>query len=153
MISIPIKIVQQSAKKNHQAIAQIYKDLNVEFELNDFFKNMPDLYGQSSLAICRSGASTIAELIYLGLPSILVPLPTSAANHQFYNAKALLDQGAGVYFIQKYLTPEILADEIKRFILEKNALDNMRKNLLAMRVDSAKIFADHIISLLLHSSS
>jgi UDP-N-acetylglucosamine--N-acetylmuramyl-(pentapeptide) pyrophosphoryl-undecaprenol N-acetylglucosamine transferase len=151
-ISTPIKIVQQSAKKNHERIAQIYKELGIDYELSDFFKNMPELYGQSSLAICRSGASTIAELIYLGLPSILVPLPTSAANHQFYNAKALLEQGAAIYFIQKYLTPQILADEIKRFVLNTDALQDMRNNLLGMRVDSAKIFTDHIISLLVRNS-
>ena len=152
LTQVPIKVIQQAAKKNHYQITQIYQELGVEFELSDFFQNMPELYGQASLAICRSGASTIAELIYLGLPSILVPLPTSAANHQVYNAKALVEPGGAVYFIQKYLTPQILADEIKRFISNTAALEEMREYLLGMRIDSAKIFTDHIISFLVRNS-
>ena len=65
-------------------------------KLYDYREDMPSLYAAADLAVCRSGASTVAELALLKKPSILVPLPSSAGGHQKYNALALASHGAAV---------------------------------------------------------
>lgn len=65
-------------------------------KLFDYREDMPALYAAADLVISRSGASTVAELAHLKKPSILVPLPSSAGNHQKYNAQALSAHGAAV---------------------------------------------------------
>ena len=57
--------------------------------LKDFFINVDDILSNANLAICRAGAGTIVDLINFKIPSILIPLPSSKDNHQFFNAKIL----------------------------------------------------------------
>ncbi len=59
-----------------------------------FMDDMASAYAAATLAVCRAGATTIAELTRIGLPSILVPYPHAAANHQEFNARTLADHGA-----------------------------------------------------------
>ncbi len=61
-----------------------------------YLKRMEDAYAAADLAVCRSGATTLAELTCAGLPSILVPYPFAAADHQTENARALVDIGAAL---------------------------------------------------------
>ena len=56
--------------------------------------DMPSLYAAADLAVCRSGASSVAELAVVGLPAVLVPLPGAPGDHQTVNARALVDAGA-----------------------------------------------------------
>ncbi|HKV50605.1 MAG TPA: UDP-N-acetylglucosamine--N-acetylmuramyl-(pentapeptide) pyrophosphoryl-undecaprenol N-acetylglucosamine transferase [Gemmatimonadaceae bacterium] len=71
-------------------------------------------YAATDLAVTRSGALTLAELCAWGIPSILVPLPTSAAGHQDANARVLADDGAAVYIAQADLSPLRLDAEVRR---------------------------------------
>jgi UDP-N-acetylglucosamine--N-acetylmuramyl-(pentapeptide) pyrophosphoryl-undecaprenol N-acetylglucosamine transferase len=66
----------------------------------DFLDPMPDAYAVATLAISRSGMMTVAELAAWGIPSILVPLPTAAADHQTANARVLADAGAAIHLSQ-----------------------------------------------------
>jgi len=79
-------------------------------------------YAAADLAITRSGALTLAELCAWGIPSILVPLPTSAAGHQAANARVLADAGAAVDVPQTALTPQRLEAEVRRLTGEPAAL-------------------------------
>jgi len=73
-----------------------------------FIDRMEYAYGASSLAICRSGATTIAELAIAGLPSILVPYPHAAADHQTHNAAAMVEAGAAELLKENALTTDLL---------------------------------------------
>jgi UDP-N-acetylglucosamine--N-acetylmuramyl-(pentapeptide) pyrophosphoryl-undecaprenol N-acetylglucosamine transferase len=68
----------------------------LEYRLVRYEDNMPGLYSAASLAICRAGATTVAELAAAGLPAVLVPLPGAPGDHQTRNAMALVEAGAGV---------------------------------------------------------
>ena len=70
---------------------------------------MTPAYRAADLVVCRAGAMTVAELCAWGKASVLVPLPTAAADHQTYNARALADVGAAVLLPESELTPESLA--------------------------------------------
>jgi UDP-N-acetylglucosamine--N-acetylmuramyl-(pentapeptide) pyrophosphoryl-undecaprenol N-acetylglucosamine transferase len=65
---------------------------------------MPELLSSSDILIGRAGASTIAEIIATAKPAILIPYPSAAENHQFFNAKMVVKHGGGWCFEQKDLT-------------------------------------------------
>jgi len=77
-----------------------------------FIDPMADAYAASDLVVSRSGAMSLAEIMAWGLPPILVPLPTAAANHQLVNARATADAGAGVLLEQRDLSATSLAEAI-----------------------------------------
>ncbi len=72
----------------------------------DFLDPMAEAYAVAHVAVCRAGAVTVAELCAWGLPSILIPLPTAAGNHQTRNAEAMARSGAAWFLPQADLTPE-----------------------------------------------
>jgi UDP-N-acetylglucosamine--N-acetylmuramyl-(pentapeptide) pyrophosphoryl-undecaprenol N-acetylglucosamine transferase len=141
-----IRIIQQASLALHAKMKEKYRNIGVNAEISNFFQDIYLKYNQANLVIARSGASTISELIYAGLPAILVPLPTSAQNHQLYNAKALSSAKASWYFAQNDLTCNVLADQILPLILQPSILQEARTNLLAMKKDAAQIFASALIS-------
>jgi UDP-N-acetylglucosamine--N-acetylmuramyl-(pentapeptide) pyrophosphoryl-undecaprenol N-acetylglucosamine transferase len=151
LTTMPIKIIQQAKKENHYLLQQEYHKLGFECQISDFFHDMPTLYNQAHLMICRAGASTIAELISVALPSIMIPLPNSADQHQIYNAKALFAKKAAVCLTEDDLTHDILAYEILHLLENPSVLEQMSANLILMKTDGAKNFADHLISVLLQS--
>lgn len=142
---IKIFIVQQALKKDWEYLENAYNsNLCVKFEIAEFFDNMPDRYNESDIVICRSGASTIAELISLGKPAIMIPFPAASDNHQFYNAKFLENKNASWCFEQKNVTPEILAKKIIALYSNKNLLEEASKNLSQLKLDSSCILADTV---------
>ena len=81
-----LKIYQQTNSVNFEVLKNFYKDINIDYELFDFNKDISNLMSKSNICITRAGASTLAELVFLNLPCLAIPLPTSKDNHQFENA-------------------------------------------------------------------
>tara|TARA_B100000035_G_scaffold195461_1_gene166868 strand:- start:12142 stop:13194 length:1053 start_codon:yes stop_codon:yes gene_type:complete len=81
-----IIVVQQIRKEDLKEMEKFYKDLNVKFKLENFFTNIYDEINTSDIIISRCGASSLAEIEYFKKFCILVPLPSSANNHQYFNA-------------------------------------------------------------------
>jgi len=79
----------------------------------DFLDPMADGYAVADLVVSRAGMITVAELCAWGLPSILVPLPTAAADHQTANARVLREAGAALLLPQAELSGERLGGEVK----------------------------------------
>ena len=97
--------------------------------VNAFIERMDYAYAASDLVICRAGATTIAELVRLGKPSVLIPYPHAAANHQVENARSIADAGGA----------EILFDhEVSGKLLE-TILALFRTNRLQQMSSQAKI--------------
>ena len=76
------------------------------------------------MVIARAGALTVSELSAVGLPSILIPYPQATDNHQFYNAKFLVDKKAAEMILDQDLDPDKLAVTVESFLLEKDKLKN-----------------------------
>ncbi len=93
----------------------------------DFLDPIADAYAVADLVVGRAGMTTIAELCAWGLPSVLIPLPTAAADHQTKNAEALERAGAAVMRRQADLTPRQLADAVRRLLADPIRLDAMRR--------------------------
>jgi UDP-N-acetylglucosamine--N-acetylmuramyl-(pentapeptide) pyrophosphoryl-undecaprenol N-acetylglucosamine transferase len=91
----------------------------------DFLDPMADGYAVANLVVSRAGMITVAELCAWGLPSILVPLPTAAADHQTHNARVLAEAGASRLLPQPQLTPELLAQSVTELLRDRNAREAM----------------------------
>lgn len=87
-----IQFIHISGERWYQTISHHYGKTNRVLVL-PYSNEIYDLIYSAHLVVCRSGAGTLAELMYCHKPSVLVPLPTAAANHQFYNAKVLQSVG------------------------------------------------------------
>jgi UDP-N-acetylglucosamine--N-acetylmuramyl-(pentapeptide) pyrophosphoryl-undecaprenol N-acetylglucosamine transferase len=102
----------------------------------DFLDPMADAYSVADLVVSRAGMITVAELCAWGLPNILVPLPTAAADHQTHNARVLADAGASLLLLQSQLTAEslstsvsgLLGDPLKRQQMAERARSRGRPN-------------------------
>jgi len=82
----PLKVIQQTSEKNISLLKESYTKNNIETKIFSFDKNFSNIIHQADLCITRAGASTLAELSFLNIPFIAVPLPTSKDNHQLENA-------------------------------------------------------------------
>lgn len=87
-----IHIIHQCGKNDYEKCKLAYKNLNIEVELFDFDKNIIEKIKKADLAISRSGASFLFELSANALPSIFIPYPYAAKNHQYFNALYLKEQ-------------------------------------------------------------
>jgi UDP-N-acetylglucosamine--N-acetylmuramyl-(pentapeptide) pyrophosphoryl-undecaprenol N-acetylglucosamine transferase len=90
------QILHLSGKEHAESVRGSYRDLGVEAAVIDFTPAMADIWAVADLAVCRSGASTCAELTACGVPSILMPYPYHKDQQQKLNAKVLTEAGAAV---------------------------------------------------------
>ncbi|MBO8128612.1 MAG: undecaprenyldiphospho-muramoylpentapeptide beta-N-acetylglucosaminyltransferase [Peptococcaceae bacterium] len=96
-------------------------------KVEPYFYEIANLLAAADLVICRAGASTIAELTVLGLPSILVPFPYATGNHQEHNARALASQGAAILVHDRDLSGEVLVGYIKGLMKDRSRLAQIAK--------------------------
>ena len=132
---IRFKIYQQCLDQQINQIKKIYEKFKLEFELFSFSDNMDKYYKRADLAITRSGASSLAELINLRIPFIAIPLPSSADNHQFKNANYFKEKRY-CFLLEERLVPdklfEILVDlnknERKLFLMKERMTEHSDKD-------------------------
>jgi UDP-N-acetylglucosamine--N-acetylmuramyl-(pentapeptide) pyrophosphoryl-undecaprenol N-acetylglucosamine transferase len=107
--------------------------------IKPFIHNMPEVLAGIDLVVSRAGATTLAELTSLGIPSILVPSPYVTNNHQEKNARALSDHGAAELLLERDLNSNSLVKYIDMILLDKEKLTAMKTKAKKMGVpDSAK---------------
>lgn len=112
-----IQIIHQTGDKDYNDINEFYKSRGFKAVVLPFIDRMADAYAAADLVVSRAGAGTISEITACGKPSILIPYPYAAKNHQELNAKVLLDAGAAGLILDKELDGKRLASEI-RFLIE-----------------------------------
>ena len=109
---------------------------------------LPDVYAAADLVVGRSGAGTIAELAYVGLPAILIPLPGARGNEQALNAQVLGEAGAAIVIEQPDATPERLRTEILALLDDPERRRRMANAARTVaRPDAAARLADELLSL------
>ena len=119
-----------------------YKNLNgSSVKVFEFIEDMNKAYSACDLLLARAGATTIAEILVLGIPSILVPSPNVAENHQYYNAKSLEEKNAAVLIKDENMSAQLL-DTITNTINSEEKLNELKKNALALaKPDAAEVIA------------
>lgn len=106
-----LTILHQCGAKHLEATQTAYRlsgAPETRWHVREFLDDMPQRIGAASLVLCRSGASTVAELAAAGRPSLLVPFPQAADDHQRRNAEVLVEAGAAAMLLQVDLTSETL---------------------------------------------
>ena len=136
-----IHIIHQTGKNDFLKIRDKYQELKIDAEVFDFSKDILSFMSKADFAISRSGASTLWELSALGMPTLYIPYPYAAANHQYHNAKFLLDDNMCILKMQEDLDENII-DEI----LNTNVKQISEKLIDSINKDGVKEIVDKIIS-------
>jgi UDP-N-acetylglucosamine--N-acetylmuramyl-(pentapeptide) pyrophosphoryl-undecaprenol N-acetylglucosamine transferase len=105
-----LRIIHQTGERDYHDAQSDYLRAEVPAELSPFINDMPSAFARADLLICRSGASTVAEITAAGKPAIFIPFPRAADDHQTKNAQALSNRGAAVLIPESELTPQRLAE-------------------------------------------
>jgi len=121
-----LEIVHQSGQLDYEETVRGYKENGwPNVDVKPFIKDMAKAYANSTLIVCRAGATTLAELTACGRPAILVPYPHAAAGHQSGNAQALAAKGAAMVMEETDLTAERLAQLISGLLHDRTSLLSM----------------------------
>ena len=104
--------IHQTGERDAEEVAKVYRQMKMAAEVAPFFSDMAELYRRADLVICRSGATTVAELTVAGKAAVFIPFPFATDDHQVLNAKALAEEGAAAMILEKDLTGKLLADKM-----------------------------------------
>ncbi len=151
-------IIHQTGEKDYVEAQAIYLKHMVAAEVSPFIDDMPGAFARADLVLCRSGASTVAEITAAGKPAIFIPLPTAADDHQRHNAEILAAGNAARLLPQSELSGERLVTEIGSLLSDRARLATMSEaarrfahpdaaaTIAAMAVRYAGIRSQHAIA-------
>jgi UDP-N-acetylglucosamine--N-acetylmuramyl-(pentapeptide) pyrophosphoryl-undecaprenol N-acetylglucosamine transferase len=124
-----IHIIHQTGERDYNdavaGYASFQNNLGEAAEVSKFIEDMPGAFARADLLVCRSGASTVAEITAAGKPAIFVPFPRAADDHQRVNAEALAREGAAVVVEESKLEGVWLAETIATLLGDAARLAQM----------------------------
>jgi UDP-N-acetylglucosamine--N-acetylmuramyl-(pentapeptide) pyrophosphoryl-undecaprenol N-acetylglucosamine transferase len=124
-----IHIIHQTGERDYNDALEAYKSFasaaSESAEVFKFIEDMPAAFARADLVVCRSGASTVAEITAAGKPAIFVPFPRAADDHQRVNAEALARSGAAVVVEESKLEGVWLAETIAALLNDPRRLEAM----------------------------
>jgi UDP-N-acetylglucosamine--N-acetylmuramyl-(pentapeptide) pyrophosphoryl-undecaprenol N-acetylglucosamine transferase len=124
----PIRFIHQTGLPTYDQIRRDFASTGLEGEISAFIQDMPAAFAEADLIICRSGAGAVAELAAAGKPSILIPFPFAADDHQLRNAEAFQKAGACQLFLDREWTGQQLYETVCSFIESPARLAEMGVN-------------------------
>ena len=132
---------------DEKAVAAFYQKAGIPAWTAAFHHAMQDAYSAADIAVARSGAASLTELSFFGLPSVLIPYPFAAEDHQTCNARVFSKVGAAVLLQEREATGPFLAAEIRRILEDTEALAKMTAACRALyRGDAAERVAGVLLS-------
>jgi UDP-N-acetylglucosamine--N-acetylmuramyl-(pentapeptide) pyrophosphoryl-undecaprenol N-acetylglucosamine transferase len=142
---LDIQVIHQTGEKDYASVAREYPGKDLPVVLSPFIQDMGAAYNQADLVICRAGATTVSELAALGKPSILIPYPFAANNHQEKNADVLVRAGGAVKILEEDLQGEDLATRILGYLEDQSLLAEMSRRALTVgRWDAVHRIVDQL---------
>lgn len=120
-----IHIIHQTGERDYNDALAAYRGLGEAAEVSKFIEDMPAAFAQADFVVCRSGASTVAEIAAAGKPAVFVPFPRAADDHQTVNAIALERAGAAVLLEESKLDGVWLAETIAALLGDPSRLARM----------------------------
>jgi UDP-N-acetylglucosamine--N-acetylmuramyl-(pentapeptide) pyrophosphoryl-undecaprenol N-acetylglucosamine transferase len=121
---VPVRFIHQTGTAAHAALAQKFAENGMDGEVSPFI-DMPAAFARADLVICCGGAGAVAELAAAGKPSILVPLPTAADEHQLRNAEAFQKTGASLLVLDREMDGGRLFEEVETLRTHPELLHRM----------------------------
>lgn len=122
---VPVRLLHQTGPQAFAGLAEAFRASGLEGEILPFIDDMPGAFARSDLVVCRSGAGAVAELAAAGKPSILVPFPYAADDHQLRNAEAMAAAGAARLVVDGEMNGARLYEEVTRLAQEPGRLEEM----------------------------
>ena len=143
-----LRVVQQARENEIEGVISAYRRMGVAAEVRRFFDDMPARLATAHLVLCRSGASTVAELACAGRPAILVPYPHAVDDHQAANARALETAGGAWVVPQAELSADRLSKLVASLAARPDALTAASsKALMLAAPDAAAHLAELVMAL------
>jgi UDP-N-acetylglucosamine--N-acetylmuramyl-(pentapeptide) pyrophosphoryl-undecaprenol N-acetylglucosamine transferase len=143
-----VAITHQSGERDLEMVRDGYRRARLEARVEPFLFAMDREMKAADLVVCRSGATTLAELTAAARPSILVPFPGATDDHQRRNAEALVRSGAATMIEQRELNGDRLASEILALVNDHTGRRRMAAAAAKLaRPDAAKVIVDRVLEL------
>ena len=142
------QVIHLAGAQDEHAMHATYRREGIPAAVAAFHHGMEEAYGASDLAVARSGAASLAELSHFGLPSILIPYPFAADDHQTANAKIFENAGAGVLLKESDATPDALSEKIGALLADPARLAAMSQRSRQLAPDGA---AERVADVVLNS--
>jgi UDP-N-acetylglucosamine--N-acetylmuramyl-(pentapeptide) pyrophosphoryl-undecaprenol N-acetylglucosamine transferase len=120
-----LEIMHQTGERDYPDAAARYLAAGFPAEVSPFIDDMPGAFARADVLVCRSGASTVAEVAAAGKPAILIPFPRSADDHQLRNAEALARRGAALLLPEAQLTRAALVESAAALLLDSGRRQSM----------------------------
>jgi UDP-N-acetylglucosamine--N-acetylmuramyl-(pentapeptide) pyrophosphoryl-undecaprenol N-acetylglucosamine transferase len=120
-----LQVIHLTGPGADEAVRAAYEKAGVPAHVAPFCHDMGSAYRAADFAIARSGAASLAELAQAGLPSVLIPYPFAAENHQFHNAEIFSKRGAAILISQSNLSADSLMKALRWFLDDPQAIPTM----------------------------
>lgn len=135
--SMGIHIIHQTGKDDFERVSEKYKAMNIEADVFDFCNDIEKKMAKADFAVSRSGASTLWELSANALPTLFIPYPHAAQNHQFYNAQYLVQKELAFMRTEEELNQDFFFTCIKKDLtkMSKGLADSIMNDAVVMIVD------------------
>jgi UDP-N-acetylglucosamine--N-acetylmuramyl-(pentapeptide) pyrophosphoryl-undecaprenol N-acetylglucosamine transferase len=154
MAEVPgLRILHQAGAKFAETVDAAYGASGADatrWEVAAFLDDMPRRFAEADLILCRSGASTVAELAAAGRPAVLVPLPTAADNHQFRNAEVFAAAGAAVLRVQSsdVAMESFLLSDLTGLLLDSGRRREMGRKVRGLaHADAVRVIGEMVVGL------
>jgi UDP-N-acetylglucosamine--N-acetylmuramyl-(pentapeptide) pyrophosphoryl-undecaprenol N-acetylglucosamine transferase len=132
-----LQAIHLSGTRDERLVAGYYHREQIPAYVAAFHHHMEEVYSAADFAVARSGAASLAELAFFGLPSILIPFPYAADDHQTRNAEIFVRAGAALVLKESDLTPELLTQKIREMIDHPQHLRDMSEKCLQLAPSDA----------------
>jgi UDP-N-acetylglucosamine--N-acetylmuramyl-(pentapeptide) pyrophosphoryl-undecaprenol N-acetylglucosamine transferase len=143
-----VAITHQTGERDLEMVRDGYRRAGLEARVEPFLYTMDREMKSADLVVCRSGATTLAELMAARRPSILVPFPAATDDHQRKNAEALVERGAARMIDQRELTGTRLGEEILTLARDAGLRERISEAAAMLaRPDAARVIVDKVLDL------
>ena len=144
-----VQYLHLTGADDFERVRSAYSAQGVRAVVRPFLSEMEIALAGATLAISRAGASSLAELAAMRVPAILVPYPTATDNHQYFNARAMVDVGAAALLEQKSATAEKLASMLSAFLRDDQARGRISDELVRWHSPhAAELIAGRMLALM-----
>ncbi len=118
-------VIHQTGRQDEQLVKDQYETAGIKAEVAPFLSDMAAVYRRVDLVVSRAGATSLAEICVLGKPSILIPYPYAADNHQEHNAMMVADRGGAIMRRESELESTVLVADILKIINDPEEMRRM----------------------------
>lgn len=136
-----VQILHITGKQDEEIVRMGYERLGIRHQVFPFFHEMEKIYRSADVMIARAGAGLIHEILYFGIPAVIVPYPYAGA-HQKWNAAAFVREGRGLMIEEKYLTAQRLCGEIMNLLNHQGGEAACPPGEGLLKIDAAERIAD-----------